>query len=42
MPDGGKRKIFMRKLDPRHKPQTLDKLKDNNNFVIDKYYYCSD
>ena len=37
----GNKKIFMRKPDPRHKPQTLHKLKDNTNYIIGQWsYYC--
>jgi hypothetical protein len=37
----GNKKIFMRKPDGRHKPQTLHKLKDDINYIIGKWsYYC--
>ena len=38
----GKRKIFMRKIDTRHRPQILHKLKDNHNYIIDTLSYYSD
>lgn len=37
----GKRKIFMRKPDLRQRPQTLHKIKDNTQYIINRWsYYC--
>lgn len=38
----GKRKIFMRKKDPRQAPQTLHKIKDNTNYIINRWSYLCD
>ena len=37
-----KRKIFMRKPEPINRLQTLHKLKDNINYIIDKHSYYAD